>query len=108
MAIKRNETEEPQWQEWDYAKINKKNLFADEFWKQTVEWRVLLKHVRKTENACRLLDKYVYPSRPSFPKVISPRLLWVSMQKEATWRMSTPLAPAIGKLLSPIIGAWPR
>lgn len=63
MAIKRNETEEPQWQEWDYAKINKKNLFADEFWKQTVEWRVLLKHVRKTENACRLLDEYVYPSR---------------------------------------------
>ena len=54
---------EPQWKIWDYAKINKNDLFANEFWKQTVEWDVLLEHVKKTENACRLMDKYVYPSR---------------------------------------------
>ena len=54
---------EPQWHFGDYATIDKKDLFSNEFWKRTVEWDVLLEQIKKIENACQLLDKYVYPSR---------------------------------------------
>lgn len=63
MGIKRNEVAEPQWEPDDYAKIDKENLFSDELWQYTVDWDTLLYHIKKTENACQMIDRYVYPSR---------------------------------------------
>lgn len=63
MGIKRNEIAEPQWQPNDYAKIDKENLFSDELWKRTINWNLMLEHVKKTESACQPLNGNIYPSR---------------------------------------------
>lgn len=63
MGIKRNEVAEPQWNDWDYAKIDKENLFSNNHWKRTINWNLLLEHVKNTENACQLVNGAIYPSR---------------------------------------------
>ena len=63
MGIKRNKVAEPQWDEWDYAKIDKENIFSDNLWKRTINWNLLLEHVKNTENACQPINGCIYPSR---------------------------------------------
>lgn len=63
MGIKRNKLAEPQWEEWEYAKIDKDNLFSYDLWKRTINWNLLLEHIKKTEGACRMINEYMYPSR---------------------------------------------
>jgi hypothetical protein len=63
MAIKRNDLAEPQWLYGDYAIRDKENLFSEDLWKRTINWHLLLEHVKKTENACQLINQYIYPSR---------------------------------------------
>lgn len=63
MGIKRNEFTEPQWNDWDYAKIDKNNLFSNNLWKRTINWKLLLEHIKKTECACQPINVDIYPSR---------------------------------------------
>lgn len=63
MGIKRNKLAEPQWEDWEYAKIDKDNLFSYDLWKRTINWNLLLEHIKKTEGACQLINEYMYPSR---------------------------------------------
>ena len=62
MGIKRSEVAEPQWTKWDYAELIKHDLFSSELWKRTMDWNTILKHVKKMEIACLLIDKNC-PSR---------------------------------------------
>ena len=63
MGIKRNKLEEPQWNDWDYAKIDKENLFSDQLWKRTINWYLLLEQVKRTESSCQLINEYICPTR---------------------------------------------
>ena len=63
MGIKRNEVAEPKWYDWDYAKIDKENLFSNDLWKRTINWYLMLEQVKRTESACQLINEYIYPSR---------------------------------------------
>lgn len=63
MGIKRNELAEPRWNDWDYAKIDKENLFSYDLWKRTINWKLLIEHIKKTECACQPINGYIYPSR---------------------------------------------
>ena len=63
MGIQRNEVAEPQWESFDYAKLDKKNLFSEERWKRTINWNLLIDHVQKTEGVSQLLDGSIYPSK---------------------------------------------
>ena len=63
MGIKRNKLAEPQWESFEYAKIDKENLFSYDLWKHTINWNLLLEHIKKTEGACQMINEYIYPSR---------------------------------------------
>ena len=63
MGIKRNKLAEPQWESFEYAKIDKENLFSYNLWKHTINWNLLLEHIKKTEGACQMINEYIYPSR---------------------------------------------
>lgn len=63
MGIKRNEVATPNWEPGDYALLDKDNLFSDKLWKRTIYWKLLLEQVKKTEEACQPIDRYIYPSR---------------------------------------------
>ena len=63
MGIKRNEVATPNWEPGDYALLDKDNLFSDKLWKRTIYWELLLEQVKKTEEACQPIDRYIYPSR---------------------------------------------
>ena len=57
MGIKRNEVQEPQWTEWDYAELIKHDLFSSELWKETMDWNTILEHVKRMESACQLINR---------------------------------------------------
>lgn len=63
MGIKRNKLAEPQWESFEYAKIDKENLFSYNLWKNTINWNLLLEHIKKTEGVCQMINEYIYPSR---------------------------------------------
>lgn len=66
MGIKRNEVEEPQWTEWDYAEKIKKELFFAKRWRKTPDWNIILKQVEKTRQASQMIDIRLYPSKLFF------------------------------------------
>ena len=63
MGIIRNELAEPQWGDYDYAKVCKLGVFSRESWNRTVEWKVLLEHAMRTKGLCHLMFENTYPSR---------------------------------------------
>lgn len=69
MAIQRNEAAEPQWNEWDYAERSKHDVFSRESWNKTVQWGVLLEHVKKTTGICYLMYENTYPSSLFFAHI---------------------------------------
>lgn len=62
MGIKRNEVEEPQWTEWDYAVKTKEELFSAKRWRKTPDWSIILKQVERTRQASQMIDIRLYPS----------------------------------------------
>lgn len=62
MGIKRNETAEPEWNDWDYAVRSKHDVFSRERWNKIVQWKVLLEHVKRTKGICHLMFESTYPS----------------------------------------------
>jgi hypothetical protein len=63
MGIKRNEVAEPQWKIWDYAIIDKEDLFSKKLWKHSLDWWKMLKQIDKIEQLCQQIDASMYPSR---------------------------------------------
>ena len=43
--------------------INKENMFSYLKWKHAINWDLMLAQIKKTENACQLIDANLYPSR---------------------------------------------
>jgi hypothetical protein len=60
MGIKRNEPFVDLQLE---PKINKENMFSYPNWKRAINWDLMLGQIKKAENACQLIDAYLYPSR---------------------------------------------
>lgn len=67
MGIKRNK---PFIELQSGPKINKENMFSLFRWKHAINWDLMLAQIKKTENACQLIDAYLYPSR-LFPLYIN-------------------------------------
>ena len=63
MGIKRSETAEPKWHFWDYAIINKDDLFSNELWKKSMSWESMVEQIKKIEMLCQQIDADMYPSR---------------------------------------------
>lgn len=63
MGIKRNEVAEPQWNDWDYAIINKDDLFSNELWKESMSWDSMLEQIENIEKLSQQIDADMYPSR---------------------------------------------
>ena len=59
MGIKRERAIELQLE----PKINKDDMFSYKCWKRAINWDVLLWQIKKTENACQLIDAGLYRSR---------------------------------------------
>ena len=62
MSIERNEKAEPKWYKWDYALRARQDVFSPELWGHTVEWDVLLEHIRRVRGLCHLMSEATYPS----------------------------------------------
>lgn len=62
MGIKRNEVEEPRWDDMDYPIRSDKDLFFPKRWRKTVDWNIILKQVERTRQASRMIDISIYPS----------------------------------------------
>lgn len=60
MGIKRNE---PFIELQLEPRINKENMFSYPSWKRAINWDLILAQIKKTENACLLLDANLYRSR---------------------------------------------
>ena len=60
MGIKRNE---PFIELQLEPRINKENMFSYPSWKRAINWDLILAQIKKTENACLLIDANLYRSR---------------------------------------------
>ena len=63
MGIKRNEVTEPQWHHWEYAIIDKDDLFSNELWKHSMSWDSILEQIKNIEKLSQQIDASMYPSR---------------------------------------------
>ena len=63
MVIKRNKVAEPQWHEWNYAVIDKDDLFSNKLWKHAMDWNDILMQIRNIKELCQQIDADMYPSR---------------------------------------------
>ena len=63
MGITRSETAEPKWHFWDYAIINKDDLFSNELWKKSMSWDSILEQIKNIEKLSQQIDASMYPSR---------------------------------------------
>lgn len=63
MGLKRNEVTEPQWHHWEYAIIDKDDLFSNELWKHSMSWDSILEQIKNIEKLSQQIDASMYPSR---------------------------------------------
>ena len=63
MGIKRNEMSEPQWHEWNYAIIDKDDLFSNKLWKHTMDWEGILMLIDNIEKLSQQINADMYPSK---------------------------------------------
>lgn len=63
MGLKRNEVTEPQWHHWEYAIIDKDDLFSNELWKHSMSWDSILEQIKNIEKLSQQIDADMYPSR---------------------------------------------
>lgn len=54
---------EPQWHEWNYAIIDKDDLFSNKLWKHCMYWDDMLQQIDNIEKISQQIDADMYPSR---------------------------------------------
>ena len=54
---------EPQWHEWNYAIIDKDDLFSNKLWKHTMDWEGILMLIDNIEKLSQQINADMYPSK---------------------------------------------